>query len=457
MRSESSTLAALFAERGSASLVADGTAHTAAALHAGAQSWSRALARSGIGAGNRVLSALPNGVAFASLVSATLASGITLIPVPEGEDLAALLQPLDARLGVTMTASHPHLVMPTSDGSAPCVLMQTRDSVVRSEGIAFLLRTSGTTAAPRFVALRDTGVLAMLRSHVPRMAIDDRSVLSVLPWHHAFGLVLDLLPALLHARRIVPAGSAARDAVALRTLASAHAIDHLSMVPLIASRLAATADGLAFLRSLGGGLIGGAPIDGRLAEIMSQTRLRIGYGQTEASPGIMLSEPGEFAEALLGRPIGCDVRIEQDEVLSFRGPNACAGVWADGALEALDADAWRRTGDIVSQRDGVYTYIGRTSMTFKLSNGRMVSAPHLEAAIRRAVPNVTDVVLTPQSGALFEVLYSTLDARPVSDTLFRTLLGGLAEYFGRAIRIDAEQWVRTPKGDIDRRRLPVTR
>jgi len=456
MTPEGSTLAALFSERGSASLVADGTTHAAEAVQAGAQAWSRALQRAGIGVGDRVLSALPNGVAFATLVTATLASGITLVPVPEREDLATLLEPLDARLGVAMTSSHPHVVVPTPDGSAPRGPMQARDAEARTAGIAFLLRTSGTTMAPRFIALHDAGVLAVLRSHLPLIGIDNRSVLSVLPWHHAFGLVLDLLPALLQARRIVPAGNASRDAVALRTLASAHAVDHLSMVPLTAMRLAATPDGPAFLRSLRGGLIGGAPIDARLADIMSQTRLRIGYGQTEASPGIMLSEPGEFAEALLGRPIGCEVRIEQDDVLSFRGPNACAGVWADGALEARDADEWHRTGDIVSQRDGVYTYIGRTSMTFKLSNGRMVPAPQLEAAIRRQVPQVTDVVLTPQGGALLDVLYSTAEARSVPDTVFRAVLGGLAEYLGRSIRVDGEQWVRTPKGDIDRRRLPLT-
>lgn len=457
MKSEGSTLAALFDECGSAALVADGTTHAAVSLHAGAQEWVRALERAGIGVGDRVLAALPSGVAFATLVSATLASGITLVPVPERENLAALLEPLDARLGVAMTVSHPHIVEPTADGRPPRGPIHARAAAARTEGIAFLLRTSGTASAPRFVALRDAGVLTVLRSHLPLIGIDDRSVLSVLPWHHAFGLVLDLLPALLHARRIVPAGSAARDAVALRTLARAHATDHLSMVPLIASRLATTPDGPAFLRSLGGGLIGGAPIDARLADIMSETRLRIGYGQTEASPGIMLSEPGEFAEALLGRPIGCEVRIEQDDVLSFRGPNACAGVWADGALEALGADDWHRTGDIVSQCDGLYTYVGRTSMTFKLSNGRMVPAPHLEAAIRREVPRIIDVVLMPQSGALLDVLYSTVDARPVPANLFRAVLGGLAGYLGRAIHLDSAQWVRTPKGDIDRRRLPVTR
>lgn len=457
MKSEGSSLVALFETCGSASLLADGTIHEASALHAGAQSWCRALERAGIGVGDRVLAALPNGVAFATLVRATLASGVTLVPVPEREDPAALLDPLDARLGVAMATSHPQIVVPMSDGSAPRGPFQTRDAAARTEGIAFLLRTSGTTVAPRFIALRDAGVLAVLRSHLPRIGIDDRNVLSVLPWNHAFGLVLDLLPALLHARRIVPAGDAARDASALRTLATANDIDHLSMVPLIASRLAATPDGPAFLQSLGGGLVGGAPVDATLADIMSQTRLRIGYGQTEASPGIMLSEPGEFAEALLGRPIGCDVRIEQDDVLSFRGPNVCAGVWVDGALQPLDVDGWHRTGDIVSLRDGRYTYIGRTSMTFKLSNGRMVPAPHLEAAIRRAVPQVTDVVLAPQGGALLDVLYSTADARPLPETIFRAVLGGLAEYLGRAIHLDGQQWVRTPKGDIDRRRLPVPR
>lgn len=457
MNSTGSTLAALFTPCGSASLVADGTTHSAAVMHAGAQAWSRAFELSGIGVGDRVLSALPNGAAFAMLVRATLASGITLVPVPEREDLSALLDPLDARLGVAVASSHPYVVVPAPDGRAPRDPIRARDSAGRTPGIAFLLRTSGTTDAPRFVALRDAGVLAVLRSHLPLLAIADRRVLALLPWHHAFGLVLDLLPALLHANRIVSAGGATRDAFALRTLATTHDVDYLSMVPLIASRLAATPDGPAFLRSLRGGLIGGAPVDARLADILSQTHLRIGYGQTEASPGIMLSDPGEFADALLGRPIGCQVRIEADDVLSFRGPNACAGIWSDGALHPIDIEGWHRTGDLVSERDGLYSYIGRTSMTFKLSNGRMVRAPQLEATIRRDLPEITDVVLAPHGGALLDLLYSTADARTVPDTRFHAVLGGLAEYLGRVTRVDDAQWIRTPKGDIDRRRLPVPR
>jgi hypothetical protein len=114
-------------------------------------------------------------------------------------------------------------------------------------------------------------------------------------------------------------------------------------------------------------------------------------------------------------------------------------------------------GDIAeATADGGYRFAGRATDAFKLSNGRMVPAPYLEAAIRRDVPQVTDVVLAPQAGALLDVLYSTADARPVPDTRFRAVLGGLAEYLGRSIRVDCEQWVRTPKGDIDRRRLPLT-
>ena len=457
MTSGSATLAELFGKRGSAALWAGGTTHAATALHTGAEAWSHALQRAGIMAGDRVICALPNDAAFAMLVCATLASGITLVPVPERESPDALLVPLDARLAVAVTASHRHVVAPGDDGGPPRDSIVARDAAVCTDGIAFLLRTSGTTMAPRFVALRDSGVLAVLHSHLPRMAIDDRSVLAVLPWHHAYGLVLDLLPALLRARCVVSAGPAARDAAALRVLARTHAIDHLSMVPLTASRLAATPGGVAFLESLSGGLIGGAPIDARLAGIMARTRLRIGYGQTEASPGIMLSEPGEFTDALLGRPVGCEVRIEPDDVLAFRGPNACAGVWDNGALQPLSASRWHRTGDIVSMRGDAYTYVGRSSMTFKLANGRMVPAPHLEAAIRRALPQVTDVVLTPHAGEFIDVCYSTADGRAVPDDALRAALGGLGDNMGCSVRIDAEQWTRTPKGEIDRRQLPVSR
>ena len=449
-----SALQELFDACGTAELVAQGVRHSAMALHHGANDWSRALRRAGITRGDRVICALPNGAAFAQLLVASLADGITLAPVPPGEDVVPLLDALDARIAIASTAAHPHVAEPSRTGGPPGGPMVPRKSVARTDSIAFLLRSSGTVGLPRWIALSDTGVYAVLQSHLPLIGIDGTSTMCVLPWSHAFGLILGLLPALLRARRIVALPDA-RDPDAQIAAATEHAVTHMSMVPLIASRLGESEDGRALLRSLRSGLVGGAAIDARLASLLVTTQLQVGYGQTEASPGIMLGQPGEFRASLLGRPVGCDVRIDPDGVLAFRGANVCEGIWQDQRLHSLEADRWQRTDDIVTADGGVYFFVGRTAVTFKLANGRLVQAPQLEASLRDRIPRITDVVVTSTAADSIDMIYSTHDATPVGEDEIRRVFGGLSTYLRSVTPVSMDAWVRTPKGEIDRQRLPT--
>ena len=452
-----SALQELFDSCGTAELISPGGRHTATALHHGANDWSRALRRAGITRGDRVICALPNGAAFAQLLIAALADGVTLAPVPPHEDVVPLLVALDARIAIAEITNHPHVAVPARGGGPPAGPMVPRKSTERTDAIAFLMRSSGTGGQPRWIALSETGVLAVLESHLPLLAVDGGSVLCVLPWSHAFGLILGALPALLRARRIVTVASDARDSGGIVAIARAQAVSHLSMVPLIGSRLAETDEGTALLRALAGGLVGGAPIDARLASVLAATRLRVGYGQTEASPGIMLGHPGEFRDCLIGRPVGCEVRINADGELAFRGANACKGIWENRALHSLDANRWQPTGDLASMESGVYTFLGRVSMSFKLANGRLVQAPQLEARLRQHTPRITDAIVTSDGGRTIDVLYSTYDSLPVPETDIRHVLGGLSTYLRTTRCVSVDAWVRSPKGEIDRRHLPAPR
>ncbi len=450
-----SALQELFDTCGTAELIADGVRLSATALNHGANDWSRALRRAGITRGDRVICALPNGAAFAQLLVASLADGLTLVPVPEGEDVAPLLETLDARIAIAASSAHQHVAVPSRTGGPPGGPMQPRTTSQRTDTIALLMRSSGTAGTPRWFALSEAGVISVLNSHLPHLAVDGGSVFCVLPWSHTFGLVLGLMPALLRARRIVTARDAARSTDAMIAMAREQAVTNISMVPLIARRVAASDAGLHLLRDLEGGLIGGAPIDATLATALSNTRLRIGYGQTEASPGIMLGQPGEFHAAFLGRPIGCEVRIDDDGVLAFRGANACEGIWENGAFQPLAAHRWHRTDDIVSLEHGAYTLLGRATMSFKLANGTLVDAPRIEASLRQRVARLTEAVVAPaDDGVSLQVLYSTHDALPVTADEILAVLGGLAAHLRGTACVGVDAWVRTPKGEINRRQLP---
>ncbi|MDF1505805.1 class I adenylate-forming enzyme family protein, partial [Roseisolibacter sp. H3M3-2] len=315
----------------------------------------------------------------------------------------------------------------------------------------FLVRTSGTAGAPRWIALSDANVRAVLDSHVPLLALDGATVLSVLPWHHVFGLVLQLLAALDRGATLVREASHGRDPDAMLAAAAAHGGTHLDAVPHTVRRLAERADDRALLRALRGGIVGGALADAAIARALSDTRLRVGYGQTEAAPGICLGEPAEWRAGHLGRPLGCAVRRDDDGVLAFRGPNACVGEWADGALRVLPPDRWVRTGDLaVLEADGSWTYEGRLGDAFKLANGRHVAAAAVEEAVKAAFPAVREALLSSPDGVAL-LLAVTAEGAPPGAADVAPLLGGLAGRPLRVVAVAADAWVRTPKGELDRR------
>ena len=423
-----------------AAIWGDGTQVDAASLRADTTAWRSRLRAGGVRRGDRVVCALPAGSAFATLLLAGVEEGWTLAPVPRTADAAVEADAVDARAVVG------------GDG------VWFRDATLAPTPDArFLLATSGTTGAPRRIALSDTNITAVLDTHVGPLALGDAIMLSVLPWHHAFGLVLELLPALLSGATLMRDPSGGRDvasmlAVAGVSTARERPVTHLHAVPYTARLLAADPAGMRLLASLRGGLIGGAPVDAALADALGRTALRVGYGQTEASPGISLGVPGAWRAGTLGTALGCRVRLGDDGVLEFRGPNACVGEWRSGmGLERFAPGRWVRTGDLaVAESDGGYTFVGRAAESFKLENGRYVAPLPIEAAVRVRFPMVREAVLSSRDGVeLLLALESERDAP--SAAAIRPLLGALAGRPLRVVPVARDAWVRTPKGEIDRR------
>jgi long-subunit acyl-CoA synthetase (AMP-forming) len=210
--------------------------------------------------------------------------------------------------------------------------------------------------------------------------------------------------------------------------------------------------GRSLLQNLDGGVVGGAPISGPLAKQLSDTSLRVGYGLTEAAPGVALGPPGKWAPHYLGRPVGCSVEIADDGELLFQGPNARVGIWRDGGLDRADPDRPVPTGDLVERRGDDLFFRGRKDDALKLSNGRLVQAGALEAEIKTRFSELRDAfVFTPNgSDVAVAVCPNDPETEPPSSESVREVLGSLGNRLVWTTSVEPEAWTTRSKGSVDR-------
>ena len=440
-------------DRGLPAVIEEGAITPAGSLWTGARLWTEAFRNASLRAGDRLVLTLPPSTAFVQVLVAALWEGITLALATPRDDIGALCDALDARAAVaSQPAPHTWTADPHAGPRTTPDALRPPDTAP-TPNVRVLLRTSGTTQLTRWIALSDRNVLSVLVSHLPHLALRNARVLSVLPWSHVFGLVLDLFPALLAGSEIIRDPEGGRDPSVLVELSENWGVTHLSAVPLTIQRLLETGGGPALLDRLHGGIVGGAPVPGPLAHRLSETRLRAGYGQTEAAPGITLGPPGRWAANYLGRPLGCQVEVADDGELLFEGPNACVGVWRrHEGLDRSDPDRTVHTGDLVRREGEDFFFEGRKDTSFKLSNGRLVQAGAWEGRLISTYPFLRDALLYTPTGT--DVALALCTDRPPDDCPslddFRDALDALGNRLVEVTVVPPNEWCQLPKGTVDR-------
>ncbi len=132
---------------------------------------------------------------------------------------------------------------------------------------------------------------------------------------------------------------------------------------------------------------GGAPLPIEINRLFSAAEVPIveGYGLTEAAPVIAVNLHGHTRVGSVGRPLrGIQVRTLEDGELLVRGPNVMKGYYGreDETREALDAQGWLHTGDIVKiDAEGYIRIVDRKKEIIVLSGGKNVSPVKLEARL----------------------------------------------------------------------------
>ena len=367
---------------------------TSSFLWIGMREWVERFRSLNLKKGDRLVVDLKFDEGFILILLASMWEGITFCPLSSTESI----EPYDPSLLITQN-DIAHFGLPSS--SALQTFTPTSEP---TPGVQFIFTTSGTTSEPKHIAISHENLASIIDSHTPLFNLEKSHLLSVLPWNHPFGLIIELLPALFHSDLIVRDPEGGKNLKGLLAIFTQHTITHFNSVPSLIEKLIAI-DPTPLLK-LRGGTVGGAPVSASLADFLSETFLQVGYGMTEASPGISLGLPGEWSENILGTPIGCDVKIEPDHTLTFKGKNVCYGFWKNKTLIKNDPTHYFQTNDLVKRENDTLYFIGRKDFCVKLPNGKMIQTDILERKIKKQLPQLSEIFFQQKEG--LQIYYTSL-------------------------------------------------
>ena len=190
---------------------------------------------------------------------------------------------------------------------------------------------------------------------------------------------------------------------------------HLALQQNVFDRLV-----FAKIRDVFGGRIrffvsGSAPLNRDIAEWFDAAGLLIleGYGLTESAGAGFINRPNNYKLGTVGLPFdGTEVRISDAGEVQFRSKCVMAGYHhlEKATAEALSDDGWLSTGDQGSvDDDGFLKITGRIKELFKLSNGKYVAPPAIEAKFATLCPYASQFMVFGE-GRNFAAALVTLDA-----------------------------------------------
>jgi O-succinylbenzoic acid--CoA ligase len=290
---------------------------------------------------SRVAILLPPGLDFAVALHACLLAGAEAMPV-------------DPRLGERERALQVAGASVVIDGPLGEAGPDTAGAPVSPGDVALVVHTSGTTGAPRPVALTYGNILANALGCAVALG-HDRSErwLCPLPLSHVGGLMVLLRSVIAGTTAVL--GPADRDDVTIA-----------SLVPTQLARLLAA--GVAPGPRLRVVMLGGAPADPTLLTRAAAAGWPVAptYGLTQTCSAVTVAEPGDTETS--GAPLpGIDVSIAADGEILVAGPTVSGG----GVLH---------TGDLGRLEHGRLIVVGRKSDTI-VTGGENVAPTEVESVL----------------------------------------------------------------------------
>lgn len=307
--------------------------------------------------------------------------------------------------------------------------------------LAVLMFTGGTTGTPKAAALSHRNLVANALqgiAWVQGMKEGDETVVSVLPFFHAFGLTLCLTFAvrLGATQLILPKFDPELVVRAMKR----HPVTFFPGVPPMFDRLARAAEERGIdLRSIRFSISGAMSLDRGIAERWERVTgglISEGYGMTEGSP-VLLGNPmtAERRPGTLGVPFPStearvvdpedpahEVKAGQVGELVVRGPQVFQGYFGDPQETAnvMLPGGWLRTGDLVHVDDGFVVLTDRIKDVI-ITGGFKVFPSQVEERLRSlaGVSDVAVVGLPDGAGAELVVAAIVTDSGGPAVTLER--------------------------------------
>jgi o-succinylbenzoate---CoA ligase len=321
-----------------------------AELEARARAVAGGLRERGIAEGDHVALALPAGAEFAAALHGCWLAGAVAVPIDlRLSDAERQSRASGAAVVLERVPEGPHI-----DDAAP----------LREDAVATVLHTSGTTGAPRSVALTFGNWLANALGSAVALGLDPQERwLAPLPLAHVGGLSI-LVRSAIYTTEACVLERFEIDPVLELLLDPAARITLVSLVPTMLGRLLDA--GFARPPALRWALLGGGPIAPALLARARDAGVPVAptYGMSETCSQI----------ATLGWPLaGVEVRLERDGEVLVRGRMV--------APDALAQDGWLHTGDL-----GAFDERGRLSITGRkaetiVSGGENVAPAEVEGAL----------------------------------------------------------------------------
>lgn len=314
---------------------------------------------------------------------------------------------------------------------------------VEQEKTSTILFTSGTSGVSKGVELTNHNIAYEI-VHTSMLFEPSGGVLAVLPFHHAFGLVVGILMVINYGRPIFINKSLKY----VKKNMEEFGPQTMFLVPMfveffhkqIWAEVAKKGKTKAFkglmkstdillkagldvrnktygtIQKVFGGnleyiICGGAALDPMYVEEFRTWGIEIlnGYGATECSPVTAVNRPFHKKDGSVGHLVpGLEVKVTEDSELAFKGEIVMKGYYKnpEATAETL-IDGWYHTGDLGYVDEDNFIYLtGRKKNLIILSNGENISPEELEQNIARD-DNVQEVLVYDENGKIVAEIFPT--------------------------------------------------